>query len=337
MSEGNTPAPEGVATQEQFFSLEPPAPEKPKAAANKARGGDGKAKQGGTQAGKTAANHKPKTYPEGSLVVHQGDHKTLDKEMSEKEIYDLFNEDHPDVSMDRYELIEDKEKKRLWFKAKSFKKGGRPEEDGRPIRVLTRAPADDEDVPAVYRRLGPGGVVYEVRTTYLGTFRAPVPHTPEDEDLSRPYDLFAPKAPARLLADAIDAFRCYPELEAVVEIMYDRRTGQFRLVWPDQRNATGHGVDYDPLPEDEDVFCYLNIHSHNAMPAFFSPRDDAYEDKTGFYGVIGRLEEARPEADFRLSCGQIFLPLGIGDLFDNAAVAEALVKPSRRTTRAVTA
>lgn len=265
---------------------------------------------------------KPKTYPEGTLVVHQGDQKTLDKEMTEKEVYDLFNEDHPDVSMDRYELLEDKEKKRFWFKAKGFKKGGRPEKDGRPLTVLTDAPADRvEEFPPVCHVLGEDGV-YEVRRTPLGTFIAPLP---SDLDVAEGFYPEVPKAPARLLASVIAAFKDRPKHEAVVEIFYDRRDGSFAPYWPPQRNATAGSVEYDPLPETDDVFRFMNIHSHNRMRAFFSGTDDEYETATGLFGVIGRVEDEKPEALFRASCGGLFVPLGVEDLFNDAELARSIV------------
>ncbi len=270
----------------------------------------------------TGAANKPKVYPEGTLVVHQGDHKTLDKEMTEREVYDLFNEDHPDVSFDRYELLEDKEKKRFWFKAKGFKKGGRPEKDGRPLTVLTDVPADRvEKFPPVCRVLGEDGV-YEMRRTALGVFIAPIGSV---LDVREGFYPEVPKAPARLLAAVVAAFRDRPKHEAVVEIFYDRRDGSFKPYWPPQRDATAGSVEYDPLPETDDVFRYMNIHSHNRMRAFFSATDDEYENATGLFGVIGRVGDEKPEALFRASCGGLFVPLDVEDLFDDADLARSLV------------
>lgn len=264
---------------------------------------------------------KPKTYPEGTLVVHQGDQKTLDREMAEKEVYDLFNEDHPDVSIDRYELLEDKEKKRFWFRAKGFKKGGRPERDGRPLDVLTAVPDALDKLPAVCRVLGEDGV-YEMRRTPLGTFLARVPPA---LDVVEGFYPDVPKAPARLLPFIIEAFRDRPNHEAVIEIFHDRRDGSFKPYWPPQRGATAGSVEYDPLPETDDVFRYMNLHSHPRMDAFFSRTDDEFENATGIFGVIGWVEDDRPQAHFRASCGGLFVPLKIEDLFDDAELARSLV------------
>jgi PRTRC genetic system protein A len=317
-----TNAPEGVGTPNDLFDMMGSEGEqfKPK---KKEKAPAQKPASQGTKAQPSA---RPKRYPEGTLVVHQGDHKTLEKEMTEKEVYDLFNDDHPDVSMDRYELLEDKEKQRFWFKAKGFKKGGRPEEDGRPLTVLTRPP-ERGDFPAVCRLLGKDGV-YEMRRSRLGSFIARIPST---LTVREGFHREVPKAPVRLLAEAVSVFRRYPETEAVLEIFHDRRDGSFTLFWPEQRGATAGGVTYDPLPETDDVFCYANLHSHNRMGAFFSRRDDEYDKRGGIYGVIGRVDAPRPEALFRLSCGGLFLPLRVADLFDDAHLANALVEEKERT------
>ena len=94
---------------------------------------------------------------------------------------------------------------------------------------------------------------------------------------------------------------------------------------PPQRNATAGSVEYDPLPETDDIFRYMNVHSHNRMDAFFSGTDDEYENATGIYGVIGRVEDEKPEALFRASCGGLFVPLHVEDLFDDAELARSLV------------
>lgn len=268
-----------------------------------------------------------KIYPAGTLVVHSGDRRELPKEMTEKEVFELYGEDHPDVSLDRYELIEDKEKGRLWFRAKGFKKGGRSDR-GAPqaIEVFTAPPKGLPTPPAVYRLLGSDGV-YEIRRTPLGTFIAPIACGLE---ISAGFYPKVPKAPTSLLAEAIELFAGTPEVEAVAEIFHERRSGSFHLFRPEQREATAGGVTYDPLPETEDVFCYLNLHSHNRMPAFFSATDDEYETKSGLYGVIGRLgDEGKPEAMFCMSCGGNFVYMSAESLFDDASLVNSLVDQQR--------
>ncbi len=62
---------------------------------------------------------------------------------------------------------------------------------------------------------------------------------------------------------------------------------------------------------------------------YFSSIDDGSEQKSGVYGVIGRVEEEVPEARFRYSCGGHFRELAAEDLFDDpSAVARTVRRPA---------
>jgi PRTRC genetic system protein A len=51
----------------------------------------------------------------------------------------------------------------------------------------------------------------------------------------------------------------------------------------------------------------LQIHSHGAYPAHFSPTDDADEQGFGLYGVVGGLGSERPEVALRVGVYGYFL------------------------------
>ena len=53
----------------------------------------------------------------------------------------------------------------------------------------------------------------------------------------------------------------------------------------------------------------LELHSHHSMPAFFSRTDDADEQGLRLYGVVGRLDEARPEVALRIGAYGYRMPL----------------------------
>lgn len=53
----------------------------------------------------------------------------------------------------------------------------------------------------------------------------------------------------------------------------------------------------------------LEIHSHHCMPAYFSRTDDADEQGLRLYGVLGRLDGARPEVALRVGAYGHYLPL----------------------------
>jgi len=95
--------------------------------------GEEKKKQAAEKAEKEkAAQKKPaapkpaaaKKYPEGTTVHHaSGRTKTLEKEMTEGEVYDLMNDDFPEINREQAELRHDEKKGRIYFVPKMQKKG----------------------------------------------------------------------------------------------------------------------------------------------------------------------------------------------------------------------
>jgi PRTRC genetic system protein A len=110
-----------------------------------------------------------------------------------------------------------------------------------------------------------------------------------------------------------------------VNVIYDRRDASFHLVWPEHAASRG-SVEYDPLPETDDLILFAEIHSHHGMPAFFSRDDGESEKRSGLYGVVGRINRPRPEARFRYSCGGELRPIRAARIFDDAEVVNALVE-----------
>jgi hypothetical protein len=307
--------PEGAKSSEDFFDLlgeegqkfkKKPEPKKPA--------------QKGPASGTAAKKPEPKKYPAGMEIHHAGHKLALPKEMTEEEIYAFLSDDFPEVTQDRAEIRHDKQKNRLVIAFKSFKKGADT------ITVLTKPPSPEGGSrPPVFRLLGEGGV-YEVRRTGLGTFIARVPC---ERKVREGFYPAVPKPPASLLAKTVRIFREMPDREAVVNVVFDRQEGEFHLIWNEQSGATAGGVTYEPLPETERLLPYVEIHSHNKMPAFFSATDDSYEVRSGLYGVIGRVHLPRPQAVFRYSCGGIFRPLRVEQIFHNPSgvnVLDAIVE-----------
>jgi Prokaryotic homologs of the JAB domain len=68
-------------------------------------------------------------------------------------------------------------------------------------------------------------------------------------------------------------------------------------VWQPQQ-ASGCSVRATPIPD-----AVVEIHSHHAMGAYFSPTDDRDETGRRVYGVLGRLNSAVPELAFRVATG----------------------------------
>lgn len=64
-----------------------------------------------------------KKYPAGMEIHHAGHKVALGKEMTEAEVFGFLSDDFPEVTADRAEIREDKQKNRLVVAFKSFKKG----------------------------------------------------------------------------------------------------------------------------------------------------------------------------------------------------------------------
>ena len=97
--------------------------------------------------------------------------------------------------------------------------------------------------------------------------------------------------------------------EVLLTVRHDARLG-YHLVVP--RQATGPTeITYRPAPN-----VVLEIHSHHAYPARFSPVDDADEQRLALYGVLGRLDTAHPQVALRLGVYGYFMPVQWDQVFD---------------------
>lgn len=90
-------------------------------------------------------------------------------------------------------------------------------------------------------------------------------------------------------------------LEVVLAVTHD--AAGYRLVLPPQLVGPVQVV-YRPVDA-----VVLEIHSHHRYPARFSPTDDADEQGLCLYGVVGRLDRARPEVALRVGAYGHFLPV----------------------------
>jgi PRTRC genetic system protein A len=107
--------------------------------------------------------------------------------------------------------------------------------------------------------------------------------------------LKVPRLPGQLLAQVYhDARR-----DLSREVMYHCKFNHSRGWWVERAEATHQSavrVSYRYDPRD----IVLDLHSHQTMGAFFSQTDDDDEQGCRFYGVIGRLDQPRPELALRL-------------------------------------
>lgn len=157
--------------------------------------------------------------------------------------------------------------------------------------------------------------LYEGRPTPIGTFWVARPDVPLDT-VSEGFVPAIPRMPQALLTALLTHFRAALPHEALANVYWDRPSERFLLEFPAQTaTATSVVTTESSDPYDPDRPRVLQVHSHGTLPAFFSETDDADEQATGCYGVIGRLDTATPQTCWRASCGGRFIPLDSHTLF----------------------
>ncbi|MDP9477091.1 MAG: hypothetical protein M3R38_15640 [Actinomycetota bacterium] len=272
--------------------------------------------------GQPAKKAEPKRFKAGTVVSYAGHARTLgeggfgedipETGLTEEEVFGLLSGDFPELSKSRAELVHDRSENRLIPVLKGHRKGTH----GGAMTVHPKPPSlAVEDWPPVTHLLGRDGV-YAARSTQAAVFVARVPSR---RRVREGFDLRVPKAPAALLAEAANFFKRDPDNEALANVVYDG--GSYTLEIPEQE-ANAVAVQAPAMPEAEDRFVFVQLHSHARMGAFFSGQDARDEVRTGFYGVLGRMDQPRPEAVFRFSCGGVFVPVDPYGLFEEARPGE---------------
>ncbi len=269
-----------------------------------------------------AKKAEPKRFKSGTVVSYAGHSRTIgeggfgedvpEAGLTVEEVFGLLSDDFPELSKSRAEIVHDAKENRIIPVLKGHRKGAQ----GGAFTVHRKPPQLPVDGwPPVTHLLGRDGV-YAARTTQAAVFVARVP---SGRSVREGFDLRVTKAPAVLLSEAADFFKRDPENEALANLVYDG--GSYALEIPEQE--TSHvAVQTPAMPETEDRFVFVQLHSHARMGAFFSGQDGRDEVRTGFYGVLGRMDRPRPEAVFRFSCGGVFVPVNPYELFEEANPGE---------------
>jgi len=165
------------------------------------------------------------------------------------------------------------------------------------------------------RLLASQGGYYEIRTTPVGTFRVKRPDL-QLESCTEGVKLAIPHMPAELLADIIDRFRAALPDEYLLNVYWNPDRQGFEVEAPPQESGEAHVTTEDATdPYDPRRPRILQVHSHALFSAVFSTTDDADEQATGCYGVIGSLDNPFPTMAWRFACGGRRVSLATSDLF----------------------
>jgi hypothetical protein len=171
---------------------------------------------------------------------------------------------------------------------------------------------------------GSDGKVYEIRREELGTFITPSGNCGDLSDIEAGFTPALPLIPRKTLLDVISFFRSLisdrKNYEAIVNIYWDRKHEVFFSVSPKQK-VTAVRADSELTYEygSKQYLHYMDIHSHNVMPAVFSAQDDRDEKATRLYAVIGKLDKPIPDMSVRISNGGKHLLIDPDIVFESSA------------------
>ena len=184
---------------------------------------------------------------------------------------------------------------------------------------LEEAMASDKPISIVP---GSDGKVYEIRREESGTFTTPSGECAGLSDIQPGFVPALPPIPRDRLLEIIAFFRSLAlrgsSYEAIANIYWDRKRKTYVTSIPKQR-VTATSADSVLTGEycPERYIHYMDIHSHNVMPAAFSQRDDRDERATRLYAVVGRLDRHLPEMSLRMSNGGKYLAIDPGTVFES--------------------
>lgn len=170
--------------------------------------------------------------------------------------------------------------------------------------------------------MGADGFVYEMRTTDVGEFMVKTNKVLGADHVQEGFSLNVPKVPFRLLLQTVSFFRdvCdqFNNDEAMLQYWYDTTTNEYSAICLEQTTNKVH-VTYlrnEEWEQDPNKVLVMDIHSHNNMAAFFSGTDDASEQETRLYGVIGELDKEIPKLRFRYSVEGKFVEIPMSDIIE---------------------
>lgn len=170
--------------------------------------------------------------------------------------------------------------------------------------------------------VSPDAKVYEMTDMFFGRMTIPAKTVSIAEEVKTGFEWKLDKFPFEFLRTTVAFFRDvvneFEGDEAILQYWYHKEEKKYEMVCLKQETSRTL-VRYEPdleKAQDENWVWVFDIHSHNHMSAFFSPTDDANEQSTGLYGVVGRVMDKMPQFKFRFSVEGQFSELSMFDLFE---------------------
>lgn len=166
--------------------------------------------------------------------------------------------------------------------------------------------------------------VFEVRVNSFATFVAKVDKLNgiSNRPLTPGIQFTHGKIPFRLLVQALDFFRqAYAsprKSEALYMIFFDPETKEYVPYIPRQWDGPAHAKEIDASERPAGMTLVAHIHSHPGFAGRFSGIDDNDDRKcadAAIFGVLGYINRAIPEMQWRLSVGSKYVDLDVFDIF----------------------
>jgi PRTRC genetic system protein A len=199
--------------------------------------------------------------------------------------------------------------------------------DGMPSYkgIFTNADEAEQSGKVISIIPGQDGYVYETRRSKIGIFTTRTTNCRELSVVAAGFIPALPRLPMNLLLEVISFFRAFMREgvnhEAIVNVLWDKELNMFCSYVPPQVVTYATAIaDLSVMPDPDRYLHYMDIHSHNVMPAIFSKTDDRDEKATRVYAVIGRLDRYMPEISVRISNGGKYLPIAPDIVFEPLAM-----------------
>lgn len=157
------------------------------------------------------------------------------------------------------------------------------------------------------------GLFVQVKLDWLDCFHC---LTPQGLGLPLPYGNAAERLnfsfgvlPIRLIEQFVEAARRALPNEAAGALIYSRSGKRLRLALCEPMRCSPSRIDYRVPAMAEDETLAVDLHTHGRLAAFWSDEDDRDDQGIKVAGVFGRLDEAQPDACFRLVINGLYRPL----------------------------
>lgn len=189
---------------------------------------------------------------------------------------------------------------------------------------------DEAEASGKLITLFPGkcGNMFEMRNTEMGRFITRAANNDILREVTAGFAPALPPVPLKRLQDILGFFKMMARdgnNEALANIYWDK-VDEIYITDIPQQSVSMFSVkgEINPAFDNDRYIHFMDIHSHNTMPAFFSATDDADEKATRVYAVIGNVLSYFPEIRVRISNGGKFHEIEPGVVFEDFNKASKL-------------